>query len=375
MTGSTDKLASLPRVVAVGGLVGDDSAEDEISTTAVEVLDLSTMKWDASAGVPHLPHVREWYSTCSSSDGRIIVCGGYDEAPKRAEPLRRRSAVEWLPGTHTWSQLPDLPEGRTSAAIVSLLDGRTLLIGGVDSSLEKEDWALASVLALSVDRTSWTALSPMAECRDAAAAALLPDGKVIVVGGQTGESADTCLRTAECWDPTTENWSPLPPMAHTRKDASVCVLPSGRLAVVGGATTTVEVYDPARGVWELLTAMPRPCSNPLASVSTHAVPTTTGLPGMPLTDCLCVQVPGGLLVVSCMTEDVPGTNVLGQLYDEASGKWFELPHGMVRSTLDLDLIDKHFSPLFPSLDSLQEHPGGLRPTFQPSAALVLSTQL
>ena len=303
---STEKLASLARVVAVGGLVADDEGDEEISTPGVEVLDLSTMKWEVSAGVPPLPHVREWYSTCSSFDGRIVVSGGYDEAPDRAEPLRRRSVVEWLPGTVNWSQLPDLPEGRTSAATVSLPDGRTLCIGGGDSTLEKNCWALASTVVLSADRSNWTAISPMAEPRDGAAAVLLDDGKVIVAGGQNGDGQASALKSAEIWDPMFENWSPLPPMNVKRSSASACVLPSGRVAVVGGEgdlAATGEVYDPTRGVWEPLPDMPHPCGDPLA------------------------PVPGGLIVVSCQVEPTPVA--LSQLYDEASNKWFELPHAMV----------------------------------------------
>jgi hypothetical protein len=119
-----------------------------VCSQSVEVLDLSTMKWEAPAGVPLLPHSRVGYSTCSAANGGILVCGGYEEAPRYD-----RTAVQWLPNSIAWTALPDLPGSRAGSASVSLRDGRTLLIGGVDLSREKEHGALSSVLALSADRT------------------------------------------------------------------------------------------------------------------------------------------------------------------------------------------------------------------------------
>jgi hypothetical protein len=133
--------------------------------------------------------------------------------------------VQWLPGTAEWAALPDLPAGRNCAASVRLPDGRTMLIGGMSGGQ-----ALASVLVLAADGSGWSDLPPLMGARDDAAAALLPDGKVLVAGGMSAPAADTALNTAELWDPATQKWTALPPMAHKRSEAAACVLPSGRVA-------------------------------------------------------------------------------------------------------------------------------------------------
>ena len=52
-------LSSLPRLVAVGGLVTrDDGDKSGIATASVESLDLSTMRWSAAGCMPSLPHPR-----------------------------------------------------------------------------------------------------------------------------------------------------------------------------------------------------------------------------------------------------------------------------------------------------------------------------
>jgi N-acetylneuraminic acid mutarotase len=214
------------------------------------------------------------------------------------------TALQWLPGTNTWSALPDLPAGRDGAASVRLPDGRTMLIGGRDDN----DQVLASVLVLAADGSGWSDLPSLTGARTGPATALLPDGKVLVAGGMSGEGDDTALNTAELWDPATQKWTALPPMAHQRTHAAACVLPSGRVAVVGGTGTDGddrkdgEVFDPVKREWEPLGA-----EMAYRHVANSAV-----------------AVPGGLVVVSV---DDGGPN---ELHDEESGRWFQLPHAMVQ---------------------------------------------
>ena len=138
-----------------------------------------------------------------------------------------------------------------------------------------------------------------------ATAALLPDGKVLVAGGQT-RGFCTGLDTAELWDPATQKWTALPPMAHKRSYSTACVLPSGRVAVVGGdgtdgkARKDGEVFDPVKREWEPLGA---------EMAQKHGTISATA-------------VAGGLLVM--------GLAGRLELYDEDSGRWLTLPHAMVQ---------------------------------------------
>jgi N-acetylneuraminic acid mutarotase len=195
---------------------------------------------------------------------------------------------------------------------VLLLDGRTMLIGGGSGPQ-----ALASVLVLAADGSGWSDLPQLTGVRLGAAAALLPDGKVLVAGGRSGSAADTALNTAELWDPATQKWTALPPMAHKRTDAAACVLPSGRVAVVGGTGTDGrgrkdgEVFDPVTREWEPPGAE---MAHQHGNISIMAV--AGGLLAVGFT----VAVAGGLLAVGFVPPE---------LYDEGSGRWVTLPHAMV----------------------------------------------
>jgi hypothetical protein len=90
------------------------------------------------------------------------------------------------------------------------------------------------VLALAADGSGWSDLPPLLGARACAAATVLLDGTVLVAGGLSRHERATALSTAELWDPATQKWTALPPMAHERDCPTACMLPSGRVAVVGG---------------------------------------------------------------------------------------------------------------------------------------------
>ncbi len=290
----TAALAALPRVVAVGGRTPGGHA-----TAGVEVLDLSTLRW-SSGVVPALPEPRHRHALCAFADGRVVVAGGW-----RGE----RTALQWMPGAAAWAPLPDTAEGRLAAAAVALPDGRAMVIGG------KLRGPLASVEVLAADGSGWSALAPMPTARDAPTAAVLPSGKVLVAGGCDDgfqyRGGPGPHKTAELWDPATGAWTDLRLMAAARDAASGCVLPSGRVAVVGG----VDGYNLRRGDGEAIDPEARTSEartwQPLPQMahgrSGHAV----------------VAVPGGLLAVG-------GRGGPAELFDEASNRWFELPHPMAQ---------------------------------------------
>ena len=164
----------------------------------------------------------------------VVVAGG-------GEDDQRRTALQWVRGAQSWAPLPDLAEKRCGAAAVALPDGRAMVVGGWLGGNER---ALASVEVLAADGSGWSALAPMGTGRNCHVAAVLPCGKVLVAGGMTTLQPDSTLKTAELWDPATGAWSELPPMAQERWCAACCVLPSGRVAVVGGQGSLPGKFGP-----------------------------------------------------------------------------------------------------------------------------------
>ena len=85
-------------------------------------------------------------------------------------------------------------------------------------------------------------------------ATLLPNGKVLVAGGYSGQYLDS----AELYDPATGTWSVTGSLNVPRAGLSATLLPNGKVLVVGGvnrvilsAETRAELYDPATGKWTL----------------------------------------------------------------------------------------------------------------------------
>ena len=80
---------------------------------------------------------------------------------------------------------------------------------------------------------TFRAVAPMAVPRAAGTATTLRDGRVLVVGGQSG--VGTVVASAEIYDPAHDRWSPAGRMAVARTKHGAALLPNGDVLVVGGS--------------------------------------------------------------------------------------------------------------------------------------------
>eukprot|EP01047_Picozoa_sp_COSAG01_P039437 COSAG01_NODE_3259_length_6338_cov_3.955281_8_plen_415_part_00 len=302
----TEALAAMPRPVMVGG-----ETHPFDSTARVAALDIASLRWSSDIVVPSLPKPRSAHAMCGLPGGQITVVGGGDDG----DDTFNHTACRWQPGSSSWETLPSTITPRKDAVAVALGDGRVLVAGGLD----RDDIYLASASAevLAADGSSWSAVAPMRTARYGAVGGLLPGGRVIVAGGhgaaelEDGFYYEDFLATAELWDPVTNVWTELPPMATARKHAAGCVLPDGQFAVVGGYTDggllcDGEVYDCARNEWAPL-------------------PAPIGMVGGGRECAALVPVAGGVLILGGNADD---QSVEAELWDEESQRWLKLPHGM-----------------------------------------------
>src|SRR3989440_3190307 len=94
----------------------------------------------------------------------------------------------------------------------------------------------------------WSATGSLATARRKHTATLLPNGKVLVVGGVN--TSNNFLRSAELYDPATGMWSPTPLLAAVHSGHTATLLPNGKVLVAGNFTSIpAELYDPASGTW------------------------------------------------------------------------------------------------------------------------------
>ena len=161
----------------------------------------------------------------------------------------------------TWQPTGPLVVPQQYQAAALLRDGRVLLAGGAGrepgaapGSPSANAIAAAEGYDPATDR--WTLAAPLGRARVFHTATTLADGTVLVVGGHGATSdlaeADTPA-TAERYDPATDRWAVLPGPHVGRVEHTATLLPDGRVLVVGGGggdlAFAAERYDPAVGQW------------------------------------------------------------------------------------------------------------------------------
>jgi hypothetical protein len=159
-------------------------------------------------------------------DGRVLVAGGNDGT------TRLSSAEVFNPATNAFTPVNDMATDRARAAAAPLPDGRVLIAGGTSGA----PLSSAAVFDPATNSFSSAGLGAMGTARQAPAAAPLPDGRVLVSGGVYVEGPGGYLSSAEVFDPATSSFSSagLGAMGTARTGAAAAPLPDGRVLVAGG---------------------------------------------------------------------------------------------------------------------------------------------
>ncbi|MEJ8859541.1 putative Ig domain-containing protein [Variovorax robiniae] len=196
------------------------------------------------------PATGEWSSTGSTSsshegasatlmaDGRVLIAGGGVVATELYDPA-----------TSGWSSRGNLAQARVSHTATRLLDGRVLVTGGAVGST-----VVSTAELYNPSSGTWVPTGDLGQPRVYHGAALLPNGKVLVMGGSSTADGRGGLATAELYDPATGTWSATGTLGAGRTAFSATALPDGRVLVVGGNNGSVnlpsaELYDPTANAW------------------------------------------------------------------------------------------------------------------------------
>jgi hypothetical protein len=191
---------------------------------------------------PPMSTPRAGHVAVSLSDGRVLVAGGWTGQGATA------SAEVYDPATGRWTPVGDMADARESLMAVSLPDGRVLITGG---SGGVDDLASAEVFDPAA--STFSAVGPMRTNHYLVTA--LADGRVLVTGGQ--DAAGEILSTAEIFDPATGQFRPTGEMATPRVKHAAALLPDGRVLILGGSGArsypgryaSTEIFDPTTGAF------------------------------------------------------------------------------------------------------------------------------
>jgi hypothetical protein len=228
-------------LVAGGGGVEDDGK-------AVEIWDPATGRFSESG---QLTPGRTGHSATLLLDGRVLVSGGYGSDGESLGNYQR-----WDPATSGFEGGGQFLDRPASATLTRLLDGRLLLVGGIrrgygpagegpygDGNADTLPWAfLRSPDLHGID------IADLSVPRFGHAAVLLPDGRVLILGGMTDEDG-TATASVEVFDPATVSFNSASPLPRPIANPTAMLLTDGRVLIIGdpgstGGSPTVDVYDP-----------------------------------------------------------------------------------------------------------------------------------
>jgi N-acetylneuraminic acid mutarotase len=182
------------------------------------------------------------------ADGKVLVAGGTDGGRTTVD-----GAVLFDPETSTWRETGAPATARRAHSVTRLPDGRVLVAGGETGPLRFPVNGLATAELYDPATGEWTPTGSMNTPRSGHSATLLPTGKVLVAGGTTGRSPQTSrsVSSAELYDPATGEWTPTGMMTDARSYHVAVLLGNGTVLVIGGFLDTERGDGPGLAFCEL----------------------------------------------------------------------------------------------------------------------------
>ncbi|MEW6129429.1 MAG: kelch repeat-containing protein [Acidobacteriota bacterium] len=176
-------------------------------------------------------------------NGKVLITGG------QGEDLPNHDTTEiYDPMTGVFTLAAKMHEKRADHTATLLADGRVLVTGGSDARHATIQVSDTAEIYDPVNN-QFTAAGKMSVVRFKHSAELLPDGRVIIIGGSNVTLYEGRYASAEIFDPQTRQFTPTGKLNTARykiRDA-VVLLSNGKILVAGGGRA--EVYDPATGLF------------------------------------------------------------------------------------------------------------------------------
>ncbi|TMF37437.1 MAG: hypothetical protein E6I26_07430 [Chloroflexi bacterium] len=223
------------RVLVAGG-------SDEENDTSTELYDPNSGTWSATG---NMLKPEDGFPATLLLDGKVLLGDVDDPTVYDGIP----GAEVYDPATGTWSSTGKLAttDSWTAASTATLLANGKVLVTGYDGAQLYDP-----------DTGTWSATGKMVTPRYNHTATLLPDGGVLVAGGDV--PPDLATDSAELYDPVTGSWTATANLRATgnpRFDSiTATLLQDGTVLVV--RSSTAEVYDPATGAWTATGELPSP---------------------------------------------------------------------------------------------------------------------
>jgi hypothetical protein len=170
-------------------------------------------------------------------DGSVLVTGGTDGTNVWS------TAERYFPSTGKWSIAAPMHVPRAIHTATRLSDGRVLVVGGASEFASPPIKLLDSAEIYDPSQNQWKLVASMHLPRGDHLAALLLDGRVLVVNGGPSGSVDK-QKSAEVYDATTDTWTRIGNTGATHLLGSITRLLDGSILVAGGFESGTEEENP-----------------------------------------------------------------------------------------------------------------------------------
>jgi regulation of enolase protein 1 (concanavalin A-like superfamily) len=194
---------------------------------------------------------RYMHSATLLNNGKILIAGGIN-CSSAGSCTYLNSAELYDPGTGTFSNSGSMSQARTAPAVL-LANGKVLIAGGYFCDSSNNCSSLKSAEIYDPVSGTFSSAGDMTTDREGHTITLLNNGQVLIAGGETCTSTSSCtpLNSAEIFKPVSGTFTATAgPLNYARFGAAATLLGNGQVLVVGGYDGSNylaqgDIYDPA----------------------------------------------------------------------------------------------------------------------------------
>jgi N-acetylneuraminic acid mutarotase len=248
-------------------LVAGGQSFSPLTTSTAELYNPATGTWSYTGS---LNTPREYHTLTLLPNGLVLASGGLNDNTSVLAP----NAELYYAATGTWSNTGSLNTPRGGPSATLLTNGLVLVAGGATAS-----GVIASAELYNPATGTWSNTGSLNTAREWHTATLLTNGLVLVAGGDNGANT---LTNAELYYPATGTWSNTGSLNTAREIHTATLLAGGLVLAAGGdgqwpgtgsfrnpgALTSVEVYNPATGIWTNTVSLLTSCYGQSATLLT-----------------------------------------------------------------------------------------------------------
>jgi N-acetylneuraminic acid mutarotase len=228
----------------IAALAGESSRQPTSLANPTASAPAEPWQW-ASAGA--MTTARSFHTATLLTDGRVLLAGGRSGVNP---DVSLSSAEIYDPVSGTFQAAASLGTPRHQHSATLLPDGRVLVIGGYNPS---QGW-LGSAEIYDPATDQWSITQPIFAHGVTHTATLLKDGRVLVMAGTIQSGSASPDDRVEIFDPETDRWQRAALHENTGGNHTATLLPDGRVLIAGGSADPA-IYNPGSDTWQATSSL------------------------------------------------------------------------------------------------------------------------